>query len=577
MTALGLVDKTTASVIAKTSCFVQVLHRAVILHALDQCPEEREMFFKLSEQRMSRLTSRMSRSKNTLKSYAFFKDCSDGFLAKLRENLQEKMFLPGSDIVAEGNEGATCFILHQGTAEVYRNECLLKKYDPGSFFGEFVVLGLTDVRDATVRASSICLVEELQRDSLWAAIEEYPQEAKIFEGLVMRHLETTVHDAVYKCPFFDGIGQRIATSVALAAQQRVVAPLQWILRERMPGDAMFVLNRGTVSVYENSQELGILRAGDYMGATTMLGVHKTYPAGYRAKMMCHVVVIYRADFVKATQQVTQPKDWLKNLQEQEKEMFDSEMKNFNKQAKTTRMLERMKQNMSNVMSQGFDKETFSIGDLFTKNYDFNAEEIKQKYLSAWYTYVHHLKFSSRGSRVSQRRSLKLGIEEQKRAEEREIDDMESGRSNSAMRSNSALSGVSKINDNGMESRAQSVIPPSVGPAGDQAATNTMAVVPTTEDVWTKGVKRMVKGILRATDGTGLYSSVPSNKKGWQQDYGLFTSPGIPEAPSVPWSASVAGRKKSRPHPSRLANPLKVLIFGGTQRLPKGRGYGLVFS
>lgn len=574
MTALGLVDKTTASVIAKCSCFVQILHRAVILHALDQCPEERNMFMKLSGERFQRMSQRLSRSKNTLQSYAFFKDCSEGFLNKLRENLQEKMFLPGSDIVVEGAEGSTCFVLHQGTAEVTKKEVLLKKFESGSVFGEFVVLGLTGVRECTVKATSICLVEELQRDSLWAAIEEYPQEAKIFERLVNSHLETTMNDALTKCSFFRGLDNRVVTSIALTAQTRVTAPMQWIVRENMYGDSMFVINRGTVSVHVNSQDVGIMRAGDYVGATTMLGSHKTYPAGYRAKMMCHVINITRADFMKAMQQVEgKSKDWLKSLQDHEKDAFEQEMTELVKQAKTARMIERIKRNIQAARSQENGLSSFTFLELLRGGSLENPREILQKYLTAWFAHVHAAKLDTRTSRRSSSLSAYLAtkrfstnkiLQQQKKLEEEEIEDM-----NNNSRS-------------GSKDGAMSVAPSNFSYDGDDMMPdpeNGTAIVPaiapqaTVEDIWTKDVSRMVRGIMQATDGVGLYNSNPANtcrKQAWNTDWKLFKGPGIPEPQAVPWSASVAGCRKSRTksQTARSWNPRKILMTGGAPRRPQ---------
>jgi cAMP-dependent protein kinase regulator len=86
----------------------------------------------------------------SLKDYAFFSACSEGFMNAIKKNLCTRLFLPGEKVVTEGDEGESCFLLQHGEAEALKGTTLVHSFKPGAIFGEFVMLGLTQNREATV-------------------------------------------------------------------------------------------------------------------------------------------------------------------------------------------------------------------------------------------------------------------------------------------------------------------------------------------------------------------------------------------------------------------------------------------
>lgn len=514
--ALGLTPKTTATVKAKASCFIQILHRAVLLHALDMCPEERNMFFKLSNQRLTKTTKRMSLSKPTLDSYDFFKNCSAGFLEAIRSDVKDKIFLPGQEICTQGFEGSTCFILHQGNAEVLRNDIQLTTYEPGAFFGEFAVLGLTTLREATVKATAVCLVEEITRESLWGVMHDYPAESKIFEDLVGEHLEGTVHDAMQNCDFFQSWDNRVVTFLTLHAERKVFAPGQWIVREHFLGDAMFILNRGNATSHMDTQEVGLLRAGDYMCATVLLGIHKTYKVGYKAKTMCHLVAVTRAEYTKAMDQYKVEKHWLKDMEKHEVVLFDREFKKMKTRCKELQIQQRMKRNFGSMLNHnnshnpGLDDVTLAP----------NAE-LQLRVFNAWMALIHSEKpvkgrfgpkiaFGGKsllGKSIGLKRRHGTGGE----------------RSRPGMLP--AISNAASSSEGGELADVQE----NEGEAGE--ANEGVRLVPMQEDVGTD-VTSLLRQLLECSDVKTLYHDPAAER--WHTDYRVFKGPGIPEPPPNPW-------------------------------------------
>merc|ERR1719281_2276856 len=87
-----------------------------------------------------------------------------------------------------------------------------------------------------------------------------------------------------------------------------------------------------------------------MCVTVVLGVHKTYKVGYRAKTMCHLVAITRSEFLRAIQQYEVEKQWLKDFESHELGLFEREFKRMKNRQKEMMMQQRMKRNFGSEFS-----------------------------------------------------------------------------------------------------------------------------------------------------------------------------------------------------------------------------------
>ena len=71
-------------------------------------------------------------------------------------------FEPGQDVVTEGEDGNTMFIIYDGTADVYSGNNKLKSLSRGDYFGELTVLG-GGKRSETVRAHTNLKLIEIRK------------------------------------------------------------------------------------------------------------------------------------------------------------------------------------------------------------------------------------------------------------------------------------------------------------------------------------------------------------------------------------------------------------------------------
>ena len=76
--------------------------------------------------------------------------------------LKELYFEPGQDVVTEGEDGNTMFIIYDGTADVYQGNKKLKSLSRGDYFGELTVLG-GGKRSETVRAHTNLKLIEIRK------------------------------------------------------------------------------------------------------------------------------------------------------------------------------------------------------------------------------------------------------------------------------------------------------------------------------------------------------------------------------------------------------------------------------
>jgi CPA1 family monovalent cation:H+ antiporter len=112
-----------------------------------------------------------------LRMVPYFQELEEEELMSLCSRLTALSFLPGEEIVKEGDEGASLFIIGRGQVDVWTGEegqpTYLALLKAGDFFGEVALLQ-PQPRMATVRAATPCTLLELSRDRLLPYLEKAP-------------------------------------------------------------------------------------------------------------------------------------------------------------------------------------------------------------------------------------------------------------------------------------------------------------------------------------------------------------------------------------------------------------------
>jgi CRP/FNR family cyclic AMP-dependent transcriptional regulator len=107
-----------------------------------------------------------------------------------------RVYLAGDEIVGQGEEGDTMFVIQSGEVEIVKEmdgrEVLLGSMGPGDFFGE-MALFQSDRRAATVRAVTEVRALTIDRRALMRRLDQDPQLAyRLVESMAGRILE--LHD-----------------------------------------------------------------------------------------------------------------------------------------------------------------------------------------------------------------------------------------------------------------------------------------------------------------------------------------------------------------------------------------------
>lgn len=336
MSMLQYADRTTSSVRATTTCFMQVLHRAAFLNVLETFPEERDMFLQdvhsFSQRRRSGLLAAAASMKRaSLSEYRLFSTCSMPFLERVEALFEHRLFLPGEDIITEGDDGDTCFILVQGTADALRNNTAVSAFKPGSLFGEFAMLGLSPKREATIRASMVCLVEQLRGNAFWELLNEFPSETVWIKELVLEHLEFTVHDTMIQVKFFSGMTLRLMPLITAQVRREVMMPEKWL-----SSNDLTIIHRGIVEVWKDDIELGNLASGAYFGSNVALGIHRVQQFSYRTQSVCHILSVDRTTLMSFVH-MHHLNNWLEQCRERELVEFDAQQMVLRERMQKARM------------------------------------------------------------------------------------------------------------------------------------------------------------------------------------------------------------------------------------------------
>lgn len=120
-----------------------------------------------------------------------FEGLSKQHLRVIARAVTVRTFVEGARIVTEGSKGGSCFIVVDGSAEVYKGDRPIAKVGSGDVVGEIALFD-TVPRTATVMAVTELVALQLSRSDLFDALLEDPKIAlRMLEIMARRLRETT--------------------------------------------------------------------------------------------------------------------------------------------------------------------------------------------------------------------------------------------------------------------------------------------------------------------------------------------------------------------------------------------------
>lgn len=301
------------TLVADTVCYVQHLHRALLIKSLKRVPSEKRHFENIAKSYMGVTTVSPATkdgfdgdANTNIYSLPFFRNCGSRFVYLLDIHLERHIFFCDEEIVQENTEGEDMYILYSGVAKVQVKGVRVAQLCGGMCFGEMAVLGLVKKRTATIIATTICDIRILSRKSMEEAIKEFPEERERFESLsATRHrlsMEKQFGGKITQTSrFFKNCDAKFAAAITDCMQDKLYMEGQIIMREGDSGDWMVLIHQGRCEVLVEGEQVASLGGGDVVGEMAVLGIASVRTATVRALEVCFAQVLHRAQLLPVLQ------------------------------------------------------------------------------------------------------------------------------------------------------------------------------------------------------------------------------------------------------------------------------------
>ncbi|HEU4323038.1 MAG TPA: cyclic nucleotide-binding domain-containing protein [Roseiflexaceae bacterium] len=245
----------------------------------------------LSEERLHRQISELA-----------LLDCLQGVPQPTLERLATlgwlRAFLPGSQLLHEGEAGAFLNLLLRGTIRLTlhdraKHEVLVGVLSRGDCFGEGPLFGDL-LRGATVQTETICYLVQLPLDQMRLLMAEDPA---LDAALRRIYRQRKVEWSLGRVPLFSQLSPLERTRIAQLLQPRSCARGELILRAGEPGRALVLIEAGQVVVERAGEPLAYFQEGDFVGEMSLLA-HQPHNADVRAVTPVEVLELPAEEFAR---------------------------------------------------------------------------------------------------------------------------------------------------------------------------------------------------------------------------------------------------------------------------------------
>lgn len=319
---LGIEKHWTASLWTAAPSTVCEIERETFLTVLGQFSGERCFFHSLA------LTSTGYIHQGTLTdTCSVFKGLTNETIVALDATLVHRMLFPGEEILSEGQPGDELYILTWGqltvsiagrvvrsvnsAEQVMQNDCHTQQQEikPEAYcFGELGMLGISNVRSATVRAKSVCHVRVLFRPVFLQILSRRNESlqldmvAQFIDGRFKGNVQTDPQEVLGKVKIFRDVGcsQDFLDFCADHMEERVFLASQTIADENHAKSqyCMYLLRMGTASVTKAGEQIATLKSGDVCGEMVVLGLEPTNSLTVIAEETCFMHILHQNIVVK---------------------------------------------------------------------------------------------------------------------------------------------------------------------------------------------------------------------------------------------------------------------------------------
>ncbi|MFC1770198.1 cyclic nucleotide-binding domain-containing protein, partial [Nitrospirota bacterium] len=192
----------------------------------------------------------------------FFSELTPEIVRTLCAVSAARSFLKGEDIVRQGEQGDSLFIIGRGKVEVLVKEpdgtmMKLTELQTGDFFGETALLH-PQPRTATVRSLVPGIMLELRRDNLLPVLEQAPG---LSERLERAYRNRVLNTLLAHIPIFHDIGDEGRKAIAAHMELLPFREGQVLEEEGSQCRRLLLVREGELEI----KGADVLRAGDYYG------------------------------------------------------------------------------------------------------------------------------------------------------------------------------------------------------------------------------------------------------------------------------------------------------------------------
>jgi putative YpdA family bacillithiol system oxidoreductase len=235
-----------------------------------------------------------------LKQVPMFADLSADLLVEVAAGSTLRYFAANTPIFREGDYGESFFVILSGAAHAVATTGegmkifygTMKQYD---FFGEMAVLtGFP--RSATVTATTDTVVLEITKEVLIDLMDE----SRLVKGTVSQaYTDRTLRTLFSRVPLFIGLSKTSLELLTSKVRLRTFQAGAVIIRERDPGDSLYVIRNGVVKISkwmgDRERVLAYLRDGTYFGEMALIR-DEPRAATVTALTKVEVAQVMREDF-----------------------------------------------------------------------------------------------------------------------------------------------------------------------------------------------------------------------------------------------------------------------------------------
>jgi CRP-like cAMP-binding protein len=105
------------------------------------------------------------KTKELINKVPLFKNLDDSDIEKIADIASEKSFISGEDVINEGMQGDSMYVIKYGTVRVLKKDEEVTRMSSGQHFGEMALIS-DEPRTATIQATERVNLIEITRDKL---------------------------------------------------------------------------------------------------------------------------------------------------------------------------------------------------------------------------------------------------------------------------------------------------------------------------------------------------------------------------------------------------------------------------